>query len=188
MFVRNKCASRKLIGAKFYYKGYEAAYGEIIAPEIRSARDTNGHGTHTSSTAAGAQVANASYAGMANGTASGGAPLARVAMYKVCWFEGCDDADILAAFEDSISDGVDLLSFSIGGSSAVDYKSDSFAIGSFHAVAKGIVVSCAAGNSGPNHDTVVNISPWMFTVAASTTNRMFQSSVHLGDQSIVPVR
>ena len=49
----------------------------------------------------------ASMLGLAKGTARGGAISARIAVYKVCWFDGCDDADILAAFDDAIADGVD---------------------------------------------------------------------------------
>ncbi|CAM6111816.1 unnamed protein product [Calypogeia fissa] len=183
-FTASLC-NKKLIGAKYYYKGLENETGPIQPPEIKSARDQQGHGTHTSSTAAGRTVPNASVLGVGNGTATGGAPLARVAMYKACWFGSCSEADLLAAFEDAIADGVDLLSVSIGGP-PVDYMNDSIAIGAFHAVAKGIVVSCAAGNSGPYEGTVVNSAPWIFTVAASTINRVYQSDVQIGKNMTLP--
>ncbi|GKG43444.1 subtilisin-like protease SBT1.4, partial [Tanacetum coccineum] len=94
--------------------------------------DTEGHGTHTASTAAGDVVTNA-------GEARGMATKARIAVYKICWDEGCYDSDILAAFEQAIIDGVDIISLSVGSSgSAPQYYRDSIAIGSFHAVANGI--------------------------------------------------
>ena len=169
LFV-SKC--RKLIGAKYFYKGA----GTPAPPEIKSARDVAGHGSHTSSTALGRRVPNANFEGIANGTATGGAPSARLAMYKVCWFERCNDADILAGYEAAISDGVNMLSVSLGGL-ATDYYLDSIAIGSYHAVEKGIIVSCAAGNDGPFVGTASNTAPWIFTVAASSINRLYESNL-----------
>lgn len=108
-----------------------------------------------------------------------------MAAYKVCWPpEGgneCFDADILAAFDVAIHDGVDVLSVSLGGD-AVAFFNDSIAIGSFHAVKHGIFVVCSAGNSGPNSGTVSNVSPWQFTVGASTMDRQFPSYVTLGNK------
>ncbi|KAI3799884.1 hypothetical protein L1987_35189 [Smallanthus sonchifolius] len=81
-----------------------------------SARDTDGHGTHTASTVAGCAVNNASLLGFAKGTARGGVPSARIAVYKICFpSSGCSDADILAAFDDAIAD---IISISVGGSNA----------------------------------------------------------------------
>ncbi|KAJ7560941.1 hypothetical protein O6H91_03G006900 [Diphasiastrum complanatum] len=80
--------NRKLIGARMYLKGYEHTYGPLnvtATGEFLSARDKDGHGTHTSSTAAGKFVPNANTFGFGNGTAKGGAPRARIAMYKTCW-------------------------------------------------------------------------------------------------------
>ncbi|KAF3433609.1 hypothetical protein FNV43_RR24711 [Rhamnella rubrinervis] len=71
-----------------------------------------GHGTHTASTVAGDVVSKASFAGLGTGTARGGVPSARIAVYKVCWSNRCDDADILKAFDDAIADGVDIISAS----------------------------------------------------------------------------
>ncbi|KAF5185730.1 Subtilisin-like protease SBT4.6 [Thalictrum thalictroides] len=59
-------------------------------------------------------VEGASYYGLATGAARGGLPSARIAVYKVCWYGGCPLADILAAFDDAIADGVDIISVSLG--------------------------------------------------------------------------
>lgn len=94
-------------------------------------------------------------------------------MYKVCWPVGCTDVDLLAAIDDAIADGVDVMSISIGSSSGRDYKTDSIAIGAFHAVVNEVFVSCSAGNSGGiGYSTVVNAAPWIFTIAATTQNRV----------------
>ena len=89
---------------------------------------------------------------------------------------------ILAAFDDAIADGVDIISLSIGGTSAFDYFEDSIAIGAFHAMKKGILTSNSAGNSGPNPATISNISPWSVSVAASTIDRKFVANVKLGNK------
>jgi subtilisin family serine protease len=103
-------------------------------------------------------------------------------MYRVCSGEGCAGSAILAGFDDAVADGVDVISVSLGASPYFrpDFSDDPIAIGSFHAVAKGIMVVCSAGNAGPDAATVVNAAPWILTVAASTIDRYFQSDVVLG--------
>ncbi|MCO5596410.1 hypothetical protein L7F22_050472 [Adiantum nelumboides] len=179
--------NRKLIGARHFIRGYEAANGLLNVSsngEFLSARDKEGHGTHTASTAGGNFVEGASIFGFAKGTAKGGAPRARLAVYKVCWPGGCYDADILAAFDAGIHDGVDVFSLSLGsGPPLVDYFADAIAIGSFHAVSSGKVVVCSAGNDGPAPASVGNVAPWILTVAASSIDRAFPASALLGDGS-----
>ncbi|EPS71713.1 hypothetical protein M569_03043, partial [Genlisea aurea] len=166
--------NKKLIGAKYFKLDGEPDPNDILSPT-----DVEGHGTHTASTMAGAPVSNASLFGFANGTARGGVPSARVAVYKVCWASsGCADMDILAAFDAAISDGVDVVSVSLGGV-ASGYTSDAISVGSFRAMRKGILTVASAGNSGPNHGTVTNHAPWILTVAASGTGREFRSKVAL---------
>lgn len=145
------------------------------------ARDDFGHGTHTSSTAAGNFVAGASRNGLAAGTAAGIAPGAHVAMYKVCTGAGCTDSAVLAGMDAAIRDGVDVISISIGGNATLPFDHDPVAIGAFSAVAKGITVVCAAGNNGPKLASVVNDAPWLVTVAASSVDRSFVAEVELGN-------
>ncbi|XP_050207211.1 subtilisin-like protease SBT5.3 [Mercurialis annua] len=175
--------NRKLIGARYFNKGYASIVGHLNSTSD-SPRDQEGHGTHTLSTAGGNFVAGANVFGYGKGTAKGGSPKARVAAYKVCYApingSECFDADILAAFDSAIGDGVDVLSVSLGGE-ATQFFNDSVAIGSFHAVKHGIAVICSAGNSGPNDGTASNLAPWQITVGASTLDREFPSYIVLGN-------
>ncbi|XVE80618.1 hypothetical protein DITRI_Ditri14bG0153800 [Diplodiscus trichospermus] len=176
--------NRKLIGARYFNKGYSALLGGKLNDTYRTARDHQGHGSHTLSTAGGNFVHGASVFGYGNGTAKGGSPNAHVAAYKVCWppidDNECFDADLMAAFDAAISDGVDVLSVSVGGD-PTEFFNDGISIGAFHAVKAGISVVLSAGNSGPTPGTVSNASPWMFTVGASTLDREFTSYVELGN-------
>ncbi|KAJ4812212.1 Subtilisin-like protease SBT1.2 [Rhynchospora pubera] len=183
-FMSSNC-NRKLIGARFYSKGHRVNYPDSRDPTIPlleyvSARDAHGHGTHTSSTAAGTAVPNASVLGLGLGTARGVAPGAHIAVYKVCWFNGCYSSDILAGIDDAINDGVDVLSLSLGGF-PIPLFEDSIAIGSFRAVERGVTVICAAGNNGPASMSVANEAPWITTVGASTMDRRFPAIIRLGN-------
>ncbi|KAJ4833427.1 hypothetical protein Tsubulata_034354 [Turnera subulata] len=149
--------------------------------DFGSARDSMGHGTHTASTAAGNIVRNASFFGVGNGSARGGLPSSRIAAYKVCGNDGCPTSAILAAFDDAIADGVDLITISIGPGYAGPLELDGIAIGAFHAMAKGILTLQAAGNSGPGFGTTASVAPWLFSVAASTTDRLFVTKLVLGN-------
>lgn len=171
--------NKKLIGTYFFAKGYiEASEGNMT--EVQTPRDHDGHGTHTSSTAAGSPVANASLLGEARGVAQGMAPHARVASYKVCWQIGCTSADILAAMDQAIRDGVDVLSLSLGGGDGAYYETTT-AIGAFSAMERGIFVSCSAGNEGPQLGTLSNGAPWIMTVGAATLDRNFPGHALLGN-------
>ncbi|CAL0314618.1 unnamed protein product [Lupinus luteus] len=183
-FASSLC-NKKLIGARSFSKGSYMAMrkkndkGSAIVSN--SPRDTEGHGTHTASTAAGSHVANASFYGYASGIARGMAPQARVATYKVCWEKGCFSSDILAGMESAIEDGVHVLSLSIGGLSG-PYFQDAIAIGAFAAMKRGIFVSCSAGNSGPEPKSVANVAPWITTVGAGTLDRDFPAYAVLGNK------
>ncbi|XP_027774880.1 subtilisin-like protease SBT1.8 [Solanum pennellii] len=166
--LTNKC-NNKLIGARSYELGNASPI------------DNDGHGTHTASTAAGAFVKGANVYGNANGTAVGVAPLAHIAIYKVCRSDGkCPDSDILAAMDSAIDDGVDILSISLGGSLDPLYD-ETIALGAYSTTQRGILVSCSAGNSGPSPASVDNSAPWILTVGASTLDRKIKATVKLGN-------
>ncbi|XP_073130819.1 subtilisin-like protease SBT4.3 [Henckelia pumila] len=173
---QNFTCNNKLIGARYYNSFMPSTTG--------SARDTEGHGSHTASTAAGNVVKGASFYGIANGTARGGVPSARIAAYKVCYPSfGCQSSDILAAFDDAIADGVDIISVSLGNPELVALENDVIAIGALHASRKGVLVVQSAGNSGP--DLVTSIVPWVFTVAASITDKGIITKVVLGNGTTI---
>ncbi|XP_060192912.1 subtilisin-like serine-protease S [Lycium barbarum] len=173
--------NRKLIGARYYMSGYVAEEDNGKAM-FKSARDSTGHGSHTASTAAGRYVANMNYKGLASGGARGGAPMARIAVYKTCWSSGCYDVDLLAAFDDAIRDGVHVISLSLGSEAPQgDYFNDAISVGSFHAVSREILVVASAGNEGTS-GSATNLAPWMITVAASSTDRDITSDIILGNR------
>ncbi|KAK2660266.1 hypothetical protein Ddye_006799 [Dipteronia dyeriana] len=173
--------NRKLIGAKSFSKGLQAAGIKISSEhDYASARDVFGHGTHTSSTAAGNHVLGASHFGYAKGTAQGIAPRAHVAMYKVLFVSDTEKTaatDVLAGMDQAIADGVDILSLSLGFDQTPYFK-DMIAIASLSAIEKGIFVVCAAGNDG-GHNTTYNGAPWIATVGAATLDRSFTAMMTL---------
>ncbi|XP_027353275.1 subtilisin-like protease SBT1.5 [Abrus precatorius] len=183
-FPATSC-NRKLIGARYFCAGYEATNGKMNDTlEYRSPRDSDGHGTHTASIAAGRYVFPASTMGYAKGMAAGMAPKARLAVYKVCWNAGCYDSDILAAFDAAVADGVDVVSLSVGGV-VVPYHLDVIAVGAFGASQAGVFVSASAGNGGPGGLTVTNVAPWVTTVGAGTIDRDFPADVMLGNGKLI---
>jgi subtilisin family serine protease len=173
----------KLIGARYYVSGF--GKHNIAKWDYLSPRDGAGHGSHTSSTAAGNYNVRMTIDGNVLGNGSGMAPGAKLAMYKVCWdgkppvADGCFNSDSVSAINDAVLDGVDVLNFSIGGtseSSVLDPVSMAFR----GAANAGVFVANSAGNSGPGASTLDHPAPWVTTVAAATFRRAFQA-VQLGN-------
>ncbi len=168
--------NNKLIGADRFMSTYDALVG-LLPSEYSTARDDNGHGSHTASTSAGNRSVAASILGLARGVISGIAPRAHVMAYKVCGDQGCYQSDSVAAIQEAVADNVDVLNFSISG--GANPYSDAVELAFLSAYDAGIFVSASAGNSGPGPDTVDHRGPWVTTVGASTSNRHFQSTVML---------
>ncbi|KAL3645616.1 hypothetical protein CASFOL_010796 [Castilleja foliolosa] len=170
-FKSKSACNNKLIGARYF------------GSQGGSPVDIIGHGTHTASTAAGNFVKGANVYGNANGTATGIAPLAYLAIYQVCGKQRCTESNIVAALDAAIDDGVHILSLSLGGK-AVPFHSDSIAIGAYRAAQKGILVSCSAGNMGPKYQTLSNDAPWILTVGASTIDRKIRVIATFGNNEV----
>ena len=179
--------STKIVGARYYTEGVTAGVGDIKTAfpyEYLSARDAASHGTHTSTTAVGNHGVDVVVDGAALGKASGMAPNARLATYKVCWgrdeaVAGCYTSDSVKAIEDATADGVDVINFSISGSTTSIVNPVELAF--LGAADAGVFVAASAGNSGPGASTVAHNGPWVTTVAAGTLDRTGKSSVTLGN-------
>lgn len=170
--------NNKLIGARYYGATFSSLYEiQFGLGEFASPRDADGHGSHTASTAAGNENVQASIGGLSAGTVSGIAPRARVAAYKVCWNSSFDDpatagkdrgcffGDSMAAIDQAVEDGVNVINYSIGNSNNINTPVYNAALRASQA---GIFFAGSAGNSGPGAATTSNIAPWVTTVAAST--------------------
>lgn len=191
--------NNKLIGARYFKNGFDATGRDLHWSDFVSPRDSvggatahGGHGDHTASTAAGNANVPAVLNGHVVGSASGIAPRARLAIYKVCWtFDNpeatdgsgsqnlCWDADSVAAIDAAVKDGVNVINFSISGAQTT--LNDPVQQAFYRAAQAGIFVAAAAGNAGP-YNQVAHASPWLTTVGASTHDRgTLVASARLGN-------
>ncbi|MGH9335040.1 MAG: S8 family serine peptidase, partial [Vicinamibacteria bacterium] len=170
--------NNKLIGAARFMATYDLLEG-LVSSEFRSARDDDGHGTHTLSTAGGNRGVTpaVTFEAPELPPISGMAPRAHVAMYRVCGIEGCFGSDSAAAMQQAILDGVDVINFSISGGD--NPYSDVVSQAFLDAYEAGVFVSTSAGNDGPGADTVSHREPWTTTVGASTSDTYFQGTLTL---------
>ncbi len=183
-FSASHC-NQKLIGCQFFVDGFGAANRDTnpATREFLSCRDSDSHGTHTATTAAGNFGVPVTVGAVA-GSVSGMAPRARLSIYKVCWrapgaLASCFGSDRAAAIDQAVSDGVDVLTHSIG-STRTNFL-DVVQVAFLFAADAGIFVSASAGNEGPTASTVASPGPWTMTVAASTHDRAFDGTGTLGN-------
>lgn len=188
--------NNKLVKAQYFVEGW--GEDNLAATEFLSARDSDGHGSHTASTAAGNYGVAADLNGEFQGNITGMAPRARVAVYKVCWQSdvdgpdqdtdpdaGCASADSMAAIDQAVADGVDVINFSIGGSSTSFGGSDVLAF--LRAADAGVFVATSQGNSGPGAGTTGTPSgvPWITSVGAAQDDQVFGTGLDVAAPSAI---
>jgi hypothetical protein len=180
--ARNIKCNNKLIGARYFTEG---GVNDTNPGEFQSPRDFNGHGSHTAGTSVGNQGVDAVIDGKVVGKASGMAPAARLAVYKALWDQGGGSGsgttvDLVAAINAAVADGVDVINYSISGSTSSFV--DPVELAFLNAANAGVFVAASAGNSGPAVSTVAHNSPWITTVAASTHDRGYDKTLTLGNR------
>ncbi|MDF2556015.1 MAG: family serine peptidase, partial [Microbacterium sp.] len=185
----NKLAyqGKKLVTAQYFNAAWGGNEGvaQQLPWEFLSPRDYNGHGTHTASTAGGNHGIDVTGPADPFGEISGIAPRARIASYKALW--SVEDgstangytSDMVAAIDKAVADGVDVINYSVSGSSTDFLEPTEAAF--LNAAAAGIFVSASAGNDGPDGATVAHPGPWLTTVAAGTHDRTTTGAVVLGN-------
>ena len=174
--------NNKLIGARQMLDTYRALIG-AEPDEYDSARDDNGHGTHTASTAAGNAGVEASMYGLPLGAVSGIAPRAHIIAYKGLGKLGGFTSDLAAAIDQAVADGVDVINYSIGGGAGGPGADE---ISLLFADVAGVFTATSSSNSGPGAATLGNpgTMPWITTVGASTQSRFLQGTITLGNGEV----
>ncbi len=172
----------KLVGAREFLDTYKANTG-LTREEFDSARDNEGHGTHTATTAAGNADVQSSVFGVRKDVVSGIAPRAQVIAYKALGDGGGYTSDLSAAIDQAVADGVGVINYSIGGGARV-VSADTISF--LYAADAGVFAAVSAGNDGPGAKTVGGPSnvPWVTAVGATTLPRNYAGSIHLGNGKV----
>lgn len=163
----------KVVGGDWFVDGFgedRLRTGSSLSPA-----DDDGHGTAMASVIAGNAGISVRLPHARPTRYAGYAPLARLAAYKACWTapdpadDGCSTADLVAAVDAAVADGVDVLSLAVGGPGDRFDALDRALLG---ATERGVVVVASAGNGGRS-DVAAHPVPWALTVGASsgTTRR-----------------
>ncbi|CAN4084698.1 unnamed protein product [Withania somnifera] len=180
----------KIIGAQHFAEAAKAAGSFNPAIDFDSPLDGDGHGSHTAAIAAGNNGIPVRMHGYEFGRASGMAPRARIAVYKALYrLFGGFVADVVAAIEQAVHDGVDILNLSVGPNSPPATTKTTF-LNPFDAtllsaVKAGVFVAQAAGNGGPFPKTLLSYSPWIASVAAAVDDRRYKNHLTLGNGKIL---
>lgn len=164
----------KLIGGHDFVCGAPAnRCGVSNIAEEPGFGDTNGHGSHTASTVAGNER-DVTYRGVTT-RMSGVAPRANIIAYDICYTEIstgrglCPNVSSVAAVNQAMADGVEVINFSIGGGTSP--WSDAVSLAFLNAVDAGVYIAASAGNSGPGAGTLGHNEPWVASTAAAQHGR-----------------
>lgn len=198
--------SSKVIAARSYVELLSSFDPEFSRPDDTSPRDRVGHGTSIAMIAAGMPVSSPV------GTLTGVAPKAFLGNYKVFGSPDMNDfsnaAAIVAAIDDAIIDGMDIISMSLGGIAQFPFDAEGEVCFSDEgvicdpvaqaaqsaAVDFGLVVVAAAGNAGsfgeqsfPALNSIGSpaSAPAVIAVGATVNARELLRSVRFGGQSVI---
>ncbi|KAL2928833.1 Subtilisin-like protease SBT2.5 [Bienertia sinuspersici] len=180
----------KIVGAQHFAKAATAAGAFNPSVDYASPLDGDGHGSHTAAIAAGNNGIPVRLNKYEFGKASGMAPRARIAVYKALYrLFGGFVADVIAAIDQAVHDGVDIINLSVGPNSPPAATKTTF-LNPFDAVLlsavkAGIFVAQAAGNGGPSPKTILSYSPWITSVAASIDDRRYKNHFFLGNGKVL---
>jgi subtilisin family serine protease len=165
----------KLIEGQVFLDTYNSLNHDELYPT--TARDSNGHGTHTTSTAGGNPIAHPQLFGVDRGPIQGIAPGAYLMSYKALGPKGGYDSDLVAAIQQAVYDGADVINYSIGPSTPQSPYTSADDLAFLDAFDSGVFVSASSGNSGAG--TASHLGPWETTVGATTLQRAFTSTATL---------
>ncbi|GAB4857707.1 hypothetical protein Ancab_015613 [Ancistrocladus abbreviatus] len=185
-FFSSAC-NGKIVGAQYFALGAIAAGDFNATRDYASPFDADGHGStssHTASIAAGNNGVPVIVNGYNYGFASGMAPGAWIAAYKALYTFGGYMSDVVAAVDQAVEDGVDILSLSVGPSTVPPGPASFLNVLEMQllfATRAGVVVIQAAGNGGPSASSILSFSPWITSVAASVTDRKYNGTLILGN-------
>lgn len=178
--------------------------------EGSNGKDTDGHGSHTASTAVGNPVVvSLNVPGVPDPidlTVSGVAPRANLITYKACTIDdpetpdtdeaGCGGAAIIASLEQALEDGVDAVNYSIGGPAFDPWVGVDDEFGSpdpaelfLNMAEAGVFVATSAGNEGPAAGSISYPAnaPWVASVGnASHDGKLGNAVVDLSGGSTPP--
>ncbi|HJQ91930.1 MAG TPA: S8 family peptidase [Acidimicrobiia bacterium] len=177
--------NNKLIGSR----DMRVLYEQFIGSETyATARDYDGHGTHTASTTVGNPDVGASILGREFGEVTGIAPDAHVVAYSACGNLGCFGGDLAGAIDQAVADGVDVINYSIGSSTPGLIGPDDLAF--LFAADAGVFVSTSAGNTGPGASSIGSpgSAPWVTTVGASLQKKTYIAELKTGGSEEIRYR
>jgi minor extracellular serine protease Vpr len=180
----------KLIAARYYTPTFEIHFNEV-----RSPLDVHGHGSHVAGIAAGNPVDVPVGAVVpVTTTISGVAPNAYLLVYKALFAKpdgnaGGSDAMLLAALDDALLDGADVISNSWGSDDGGNPADSPYqtAIAALHATGAVVVFAAGNGGSAPGTISCPGCLEDVITVGASTANRIFANTLDATGPDPVPV-